>query len=62
MITYKLINSLQDGRLCAIARSDGWQIPIDENSQDYQVYLKWLEAGNVPYGTDTPLPADEENT
>ena len=54
MITYKLINSLQDGRLCAIARSDGWQIPIDENSQDYAEYLKWLEAGN------TPLPADEQ--
>jgi hypothetical protein len=26
---------------------------FDENNQDYQAYLKWLEAGN------TPLPADE---
>jgi len=35
--------------------SDGAFIPFDPSNTDYQAYLKWLEAGNVP------IPADEGN-
>jgi hypothetical protein len=35
--------------------SDTSFIPFDPDNTDYQVYLRWLEAGN------TPTPADEPN-
>ena len=34
--------------------SDGASIPTVEDNTDYQVYLKWVEAGN------SPLPAEEQ--
>ena len=52
-ITYKIILSSIDQQPCAVARSDGWQIPLIEGNTDYQQYLKWLAEGNQP------LPADQ---
>ena len=52
MITYKLEKDFE-GNICAINRSDGWSIPINENNTDYQAYLKWVSEGN------TPEPAEE---
>jgi len=54
MVTYKLVKSLQDGQVCAVARSDGWQIPFAEGNTDYAEYLKWLDEGNTPLSADTP--------
>ena len=34
---------------------DNTLVRIADDNPHYQVYLKWLEAGN------TPIPADEEN-
>lgn len=52
MISYKLTKTdprIQPG----IIRNDGLWIPINEQNNDYQEYLKWLAEGN------TPEPADE---
>ena len=56
---YKLINDLQ-GKPYAVFKPNedgtgGTGIPMNETIQEYQEYLRWLEAGNVP----TPA---EENT
>ena len=41
---------------CVMRLLDNAFIPFDPANTDYQAYLAWLEAGNVP------TPADEENT
>lgn len=47
--------SLKGQKLDIVKRlSDNAFIPFDPNNNDYQEYLKWLEAGN------TPEPADEQ--
>jgi hypothetical protein len=49
---YKLVN--RNNELVAILRiADNASIPLDEANTDYQAYLKWVDAGNVP------APADE---
>jgi len=52
---YKQYKSL-DGSIidkAIIRTSDGACIPFDPDNTDYQAYLKWVDAGNVP------APADE---
>ena len=50
---YKLVNSIPSGIPNCVERlADHAFIPFDPDNTDYQVYLKWLEAGN------TPLPPD----
>ena len=48
MIMYKLIDVD-----CVLRLSDNAFIPFDPANTDYQAYLKWVEAGNIPE------PADE---
>ena len=51
---YKLIKNQITGQITVVQRlSDNAFIPFDPANTDYQEYLKWLEAGNVP------LPPDE---
>ena len=51
---YKLIKNPMTGIVDLVLRiEDHTCIPMVETNLDYQVYLKWLDAGN------TPLPADE---
>ena len=56
MVTYKLIKSMQDGQVCAVARSDGWQIPFDPDNTDYQAFLKYQAEGGKVYGADEEVP------
>ena len=51
---YKLTNT-KDGSGAVIRLSDSAFIPFDPSNTDYQQYLRWLEAGNVP------TPADEDH-
>ena len=52
---YKLNNDF-NGNPCSVSKlSNGTSIPFDPDNTDYQAYIKWLSAGNVP------LPADEGN-
>ena len=44
---------LQKTGNCVKRIADNVWIPMDEANTDYQAYLKWLEAGNVP------IPAEE---
>ena len=57
---YKLNISTFTNEPCSVNRdnNDGsvTSIPFNAENSDYQAYLAWLEAGNVP------TPADEENT
>ena len=52
---YKLTNPIFPATqpTCIIRVSDGACIPLDTANTDYQAYLKWVEAGNIPE------PADE---
>jgi hypothetical protein len=46
---YKLIISLPSKQISCICRlADNTFIPFDPDNSDYQIYLKWLEEGNVP--------------
>lgn len=50
---YKLFN-FHDGRKIVIKMDENESfIPMVEENENYQAYLKWLAEGN------TPLPADE---
>ncbi len=40
----------------SIIRNDGAVIPLDERNADYQSYLAWAAAGNVPQQADAPTP------
>ena len=48
MTTYKKINNLDTGALCAILKDDKHSIPLDPANTDYQEYLAWLAKGNLP--------------
>ena len=37
--------------------SDGAFIPFDPANTDYQAYLRWVEAGNMPEPAPEPAPA-----
>lgn len=46
---YKLHNNPIIGEAAVVQRlADNAFIPFDSDNTDYQVYLKWLEEGNVP--------------
>ena len=52
---YKLIFNTEQNKVTSVLRiADGAQVQFDEQSTDYQAYLKWVEEGNEP------LPADGE--
>jgi hypothetical protein len=54
MSEYKLMVSGEFGEVKYIFKKEGnLCIPFDPSNTDYQAYLKWLEAGNVP------IPAEE---
>jgi len=40
----------------SIIRNDGAVIPLDERNADYQVYMAWVAAGNVPQQADATAP------
>jgi len=47
--TYEEVKYQEDLSLVTgIRRSDGWDIPLDENNSMYQKYLEWVAAGNTP--------------
>lgn len=51
---YQLIKDKISGNVGVVCRlTDNAFIPFDPANTDYQEYLRWCEAGNVP------LPADE---
>lgn len=51
---YKTLPRTSLGEAKVVVRlSDGASIPFDPANTDYQEYLRWCEAGNVP------IPADE---
>ena len=52
---YQLMNNPFTGKTDSVIRrvSDGACIPFNPDNTDYQAYLRWLEAGNVP------TPAEE---
>ena len=45
---YKLINHGLSNQPYMVLREDGAYIPFDPANTDYQIYLKWIEAGNTP--------------
>lgn len=49
-MSYKLTSTTNILRL-----ADGALIPADLENSDYALYLKWLDAGNIP-GTADPAP------
>jgi hypothetical protein len=60
MSQYKLVRvtaleleaGIESKTICKVGNPNLY-IPMDENNTDYQIYLKWVAAGN------TPEPADE---
>ena len=48
---YKIIN-LYGKPAVVIRLEDGASVPFDPANTDYQVYLKWVEAGNTPESAD----------
>lgn len=55
MTTYQLVDTTVTGGAVVIHRlHDNAFIPGDEGNPDYQAYLSWVDAGNVP------LPPDAE--
>jgi hypothetical protein len=54
MTMYKLQNGRSGTPVAVGIIGTGMSIPLNApDNTDYQAYLKWLEAGNVP------IPADE---
>ena len=53
---YKTLGSAEANAVMTVDVQPSKSFLMDENNPDYQAYLAWLEAGNVP------TPADEENT
>ena len=63
---YKVIKSETPwGQVSSLVRiADNAVIPFDPANTDYQEYLKWLAAGNLPIPTsagegNAPLPPEE---
>jgi hypothetical protein len=50
---YKIHKNILGEESQVIRLSDTTYIPFDPANIDYQAYLKWLEAGNVPEPADT---------
>ena len=56
--TYKLLGTHTEPSVAGqpiefiIRKEDGVWIPKDEGNTDYQEYLSWLAAGNVPDSAD----------
>ena len=46
---------------CIKRLSDNAFIPFDPSNTDYQAYLAWLAAGNLPIPADATLDAGEGN-
>jgi len=51
MADYKLGTTL-NGLTPVLRKTDGASIPHDEANTDYQEYLAWVAAGNVPDPAD----------
>jgi hypothetical protein len=63
MSKYKLSydeKSVYTTRETAIGNTVIVQIPVDEINSDYQEYLAWLDAGNIPDPADPPPPPDPQ--
>ncbi len=57
-ISYKLHNSITEGSLVSIIKSDSTKsnlklfVSIDPDNTDYQDYLKWVDEGNTAEAAD----------
>jgi hypothetical protein len=52
---YKIIKDPRTNEVCAIEKvGANTSFPQDPANTDYQAYLKWLAAGNVPEPADQP--------
>jgi hypothetical protein len=57
-MTYTLTSTLADNDQAVIRAADGAFIPPDPRNAEFQQYLVWLAAGNVPTAyTPPPAPA-----
>jgi hypothetical protein len=56
---YKLLPKTEGHTQQMILRmSDNAHIPDDPDNTDYQIYLEWLAAGNIPQSPDLEIHPD----